>query len=164
MPAINSGKKAPDFKLTATDGKPYSLKEVLAKNVTLVVFYKDTCPTCQFAMPFIERIYQAYKEKGLTVLGIEQDDKERTIAFSKQYGVNFPALVDQDNYKVSYAYGIDAVPTIFLVDKNGEILFSSVGFVKDEISELSKKIAEKLGVKNFEVFNPGEYVPALKAG
>ncbi|OGC93549.1 MAG: hypothetical protein A2142_03360 [candidate division Zixibacteria bacterium RBG_16_48_11] len=164
MPAINSGKKAPDFILTATDGKSYSLKEALDKNLTLIVFYKDTCPTCQFTLPYMERIYQGYRDKGLQVLGIEQDDKERTIAFSKQYGVYFPALVDQDNYKVSYAYEIDTVPTVFLVDKNGEILFSSVGFVKDEISELSKKIAEKLGVKNFEVFKPGEYVPALKAG
>jgi peroxiredoxin len=164
MPAINSGKKAPDFKLPATDGKPYSLKEVLAKNVTLVVFYKDTCPTCQFALPFIGRIYQAYKDKGLQVLGIEQDDKQRTVAFSQEYGLTFPALLDMENYKVSYAYGIDTVPTIFLVDKNGEILFTSVGFVKDELAELSKKIAEKLGVKNFEVFKPGENVPALKAG
>src|SRR4030065_2752641 len=138
MPAINSGKKAPDFKLPATDGKSYSLADSLNKNITLVVFYKDTCPTCQFTLPFVERIYQAYKEKGLAVLGIEQDDKQRTIAFSQEYGLTFPALLDLENYKVSYAYGIDTVPTIFFVDKNGEILFTSVGFVKDELAELSK--------------------------
>ncbi len=164
MPAIVSGKRAPEFRLPGTDGKFYVLKEVLSRNVTLVVFYKDTCPTCQFALPFIERIYQAYKEKGLQVLGIEQDDKQRTIAFSKEYGLTFPALLDLENYKVSYAYGIDTVPTIFLVDKNGEILYTSVGFVKDELTELSKKIGSKLSAPVFEVYRPGEYVPALKAG
>src|SRR4030067_2228347 len=152
MPAIASGKIAPDFKLPATEGKFYTLKEALGKNITLVVFYKDTCPTCQFAMPFVERIYQAYKEKGLAVLGIEQDDKQRTIEFSRQYGLTFPALLDLENYKTSYAYGIDTVPTIFLVDKNGEILLTSVGFVKDEMTELSKKIAGKLETPVFEVY------------
>ena len=164
MPAIVSGKKVPDFRLPGTDGKFYTLPEALAKNVTLIAFYKDTCPTCQFAMPFVERIYQAYKEKGLAVLGIEQDDKQRTIEFSRQYALTFPALLDLENYKTSYAYGIDTVPTIFLADKNGEILLTSVGFVKDEIAELSKKIAAKLGAPVFEVFKPGEHVPALKAG
>src|SRR4030066_71638 len=141
MPAIVTGKIAPDFRLPGTDEKFYALQEALAKNITLIAFYKDTCPTCQFAMPFVERIYQAYKEKGLAVLGIEQDDKQRTIEFSRQYGLTFPALLDLENYKTSYAYGIDTVPTIFLVDKNGEILYTSVGFVKDEITELSNKIA-----------------------
>src|SRR3989304_2178880 len=164
MPAIAIGRKAPDFRLPGPDGKFYTLKEALNKNIILVCFYKDTCPTCQFAMPFVERIYQAYKEKGLAVLGIEQDDKQRTIEFSRQYGLTFPALLDLENYKTSYAYGIDTVPTIFLVDKNGEILLTSVGFVKDEITELSKTSAAKLGVQAFEVFKPGEYVPALKAG
>ena len=164
MPAIAIGKKAPDFRLPGTDGKFYTLKDALAKNITLIAFYKDTCPTCQFALPFIERIYQAYQDKGLQVLGIEQDDKQRTIEFSRQYSLTFPALLDLENYKVSYAYGIDTVPTIFLVDKNGEILFTSVGFVKDELAELSKKIALKLGMPAFEVYKPGENVPALKAG
>src|SRR4030065_2342060 len=122
-------------------------------------FKKAPCPTCQFAMPFVERIYQAYKEKGLAVLGIEQDEKQRAIEFSRQYGLTFPALLDLENYKTSYAYGIDTVPTIFLVDKNGEILYTRVGFVKDEITELSKKIAAKLGSPAFEVFKPGEFVP-----
>ena len=164
MPAIAIGKKAPDFRLPGTDGKFYTLQEALNKNVTLVCFYKDTCPTCQFALPFVERIYQAYRDKGLQVLGIEQDDKQRTIDFSRQYSLTFPALLDLENYKTSYAYGIDTVPTIFLVDKNGEILFTSVGFVKEELAELSKKIALKLGMPAFEVFKPGEHVPALKAG
>jgi len=164
MPAIASGKIAPDFRLPATDGKFYTLKEALSRNLTLVTFYKDTCPTCQFALPFVERIYQAYKDKGLQALGIEQDDKQRTIAFSQEYGLTFPALLDLENYKTSYSYGIDTVPTIFLVDKNGEILLTSVGFVKDELAELSKKIANKLGAPAFEVYKPGEHVPALKAG
>jgi|SRR3990172_2726278 len=164
MPAIAIGRKAPDFRLPCPDRKFYTLKEALSQNITLVCFYKDTCPTCQFALPFIERIYQAYQDKGLQVLGIEQDDKQRTIEFSRQYSLTFPALLDLENYKVSYAYGIDTVPTIFLVDKNGEILFTSVGFVKDELAELSKKIALKLGMPAFEVYKPGENVPALKAG
>lgn len=164
MPAIAIGRKAPDFRLPGTDGKFYTLKETLSQNITLVCFYKDTCPTCQFTMPYVERIYRAYKDKGLLVLGVEQDDKQRTITFSEEYGLTFPVLLDLENYKTSYAYGIDTVPTSFLVDKNGEILLTSVGFVKDELTELSKKIADKLGASAFEVFKPGENVPALKAG
>lgn len=164
MPAIVKGKKAPDFRLPGTDGKFYALKEALSKNITLISFYKNTCPTCQFAMPFVERIYQTYKDKGLIVWGIEQDNKEASVEFSREYGLTFPVLVDLENYKTSYAYGIDTVPTIFLIDKNGEILFTSVGFVRDELTEISRKVAQKLGAQAFEVFKPGEDIPALKAG
>jgi len=164
MPAIVSGTKAPDFKLPGTDGQSYSLSETLSKNLAVVVFYKNTCPTCQFIMPFVERIHRAYKDKGLSTLGIEQDSKEEGIAFSKQYGLTFTVLTDPENYKTSYAYGVDTVPSIFLIDKNGEIFFTSVGFVKDELTELSGKIAQKLGTQVIEVYKPGEYVPAFKAG
>jgi len=164
MPAIASGNIAPDFRLPGTDGKFYTLKDALSKNVTLVAFYKNTCPICQLEVPYVERIYKAYKDKGLIARGIEQDSKEASIEFSKQYGLTFPVLLDPENYKTSYAYGIDTVPTFFLIDKNGEILLSSVGFVRDELKELSRLIALKLGAKAFEVFKPTENVPALKAG
>jgi peroxiredoxin len=164
MSAIKAGKTAPDFKLVGADRKTYSLKEALGKNLTVLAFYKDTCPTCQLAVPFIERIYQAYKDKGLTLWGIEQDDQARSSEFSQAYGLTFPVLVDQANYKVSYAYGIDTVPTLFLVDKSGEIFLTSVGFVKDELTQVSKKIAQKLGTQLVEVFRPEDNVPALKAG
>ncbi|MCI0530674.1 MAG: TlpA family protein disulfide reductase [candidate division Zixibacteria bacterium] len=165
MPLISTGEKAPDFTLPSTDGKPVPLKEVLQKSpATLLVFYKDTCPTCQFTLPYIEKIYKSYKDKGLAVVGIEQDDAQRAGAFSKQYGLTFPALIDQNNYKVSYAYGIDTVPTMILVEKDVKVSAVSVGFVKDELAALSKQISTLLGAEPTEIFKPGEYVPAIKPG
>ena len=164
MTLVATGQTAPDFTLSRLEGKSYSLKDATAKGLALVVFYKDTCPTCQFTLPFIERIHKAYNDKGLKVLGIEQDDPSRTAAFSAQYGLTFPVMAETGSYEVSNSYGISIVPTLFLVDKGGKLLYSGEGFVKTELAELSKLIAQKLGITDFEVFQPGEYVPAMKAG
>lgn len=164
MSLVKADQTAPDFTLSSLDGKSYSLKDATATGLTLVVFYKDTCPTCQFALPFVERLHKAYKDKDLRVLGIEQDDHTRSSAFSKQYGLTFSVASETGAYKVSNAYGITTVPTLFLIDKGGKILSSGEGFVKTEVSELSQMIAQKLGGETFEVFQPGENVPAFKAG
>jgi hypothetical protein len=72
--------------------------------------------------------------------------------------------VDQNNYKVSYAYGIETVPTIFLTDKAGKVSTVSVGFVRDELKRFSQQISALLGSPPAEIFKPGEFVPAIKAG
>ncbi len=164
MALLEIGTKAPDFKLTAADGKSYSLKEKLSTDLILMAFYKNTCPTCQFTLPFLERIHKNYAGKGFTLWGISQDNQADTQQFAQQYKITFPLLLDQNNYQFSYAYGITVVPTLFLIDKNQEILFSGEGFVKEELEKLSGEIAQKIGSSSVDIFAGESYVPAFKAG
>ena len=109
-----------------------SLREALAKGPVVLVFFKKSCPVCQYALPFLERVYQANRAANVTVLGISQNDARETQEFLREYGVTFPvALDDPANYKVSNAYGLTNVPTIFYIAPDGEIEVSCVGWSKN---------------------------------
>ena len=94
MAALSPGTTAPDFTLPTMDGKPFSLREALANGPVVAAFFKISCPTCQYAFPFLQRVYQAHGKKVVTIVGISQNEKKDTAAFLKQYGVTFPILLE----------------------------------------------------------------------
>jgi|SRR5882724_7911273 len=165
MPALEVGKKAPDFTLPAMDGKSFSLRAALARGPVVAAFLKISCPVCQYAFPFLERIYRAYGSKSVTIVGISQNNQKDTAAFNKEYGVTFPVLLDDtDSYPVSNAYGLTNVPTIFWIDADGTIEISSVGWAQKDIEELNQKIALAGQSSLQPVFRPDESVPAYRPG
>src|SRR6516165_9406415 len=94
MPALTRGRVAPDFSLPAVDGRSFSLKQALTEGAVLAAFFKVSCPVCQYALPFLERIYQNSGRKGVTIVGISQDNQRDTNAFLKEFGITFPVLVE----------------------------------------------------------------------
>lgn len=165
MAALSAGTMAPDFTLSGMDGKEFSLKDALARGPVLAAFFKISCPVCQFAFPFLERIYRAYGNRNVTVVGISQNDKKDTAAFIKEYGVTFPVLLDDtESYPASNAYGLTNVPSIFWIAQDGEIEISSVGWLKKDIDALNAKAAESTGEQYIPVFKPGDSVPDFRAG
>jgi cytochrome c biogenesis protein CcmG, thiol:disulfide interchange protein DsbE len=129
------------------------------------VFFKVSCPTCQYALPFYERLYKAYGHKGITLVGISQNDAKETAAFNKEFGVTFPVLLDDTgSYLASNAYGLTNVPTIFWIAENGEIEVSSVGWLKGDFEEINRKMAEAGKITPAAVFKPGEDVRDFRAG
>ena len=59
MAALDRGTTAPDFSLPTIDGKQFSLREALTHGPVVAAFFKISCPTCQYAFPFLQRIYEA---------------------------------------------------------------------------------------------------------
>src|ERR1700690_510736 len=140
MAALDPGTTAPDFTLPGLDGKQFSLSEALARGPVLAAFFKISCPTCQYAFPFLQRIYEAHGNAAVTILGISQNEKRDTGAFIKEYGITFPVLLDDtSSYPVSNAYGLTNVPTIFWIAQDGEIETSSVGWIKNDMEELKQR-------------------------
>ncbi len=165
MAALEPGAKAPDFELKTLEGKKFSLSGQLAKEPVVLVFFKVSCPTCQYALPFLERLYKAYKNKGVTLVGISQNDAKETADFCKDFGVTFPMLLDDTRtYPVSNAYGLTNVPTIFWIAEDGEIEVSSVGWVKAEFELINRKMAETGKIAAAAVFKSGEDVRDFRAG
>ena len=164
MALLETGTKAPDFKLSGTDSQTYSLKEKSAADLTLIAFFKISCPTCQFTFPFLEKLHKNYAGKGFTLWGISQNNQTENLQFASQYQISFPLLLDQNNYQISYAYGITVVPTLFLIDKNQEILFTGEGFAKEDLEKLSEEIARRINSAHTDIFASESYVPAFKAG
>lgn len=165
MAALTEGTAAPDFTLPTMDGKQFSLREALSRGPVVAAFFKISCPICQYAFPFLERIYNAHGNRNLTIVGISQNEKKDTASFLKEYGVTFPVLLDDTKtYPVSNAYGLTNVPTIFWIAPDGEIEVSSVGWVKKEVEEISQRAAKAAGASPNPVFLPGEQIPDFRAG
>jgi cytochrome c biogenesis protein CcmG/thiol:disulfide interchange protein DsbE len=168
---LSAGSKAPDFSLPAVpspkgDGGNFSLQAALKQGPVLAAFFKVSCPVCQYAFPFIERIHRAQGGEGkLTVVGISQDNQRDTSSFLKEFGVTFPTLLDDPNgYAVSNAYGLTNVPTVFLIAPEGEIELSSVGWVKQDMEEINRKLASARMAPPPAIFQPGEDVHDFRPG
>src|SRR5215471_3712244 len=150
------GEAAPDFSLATVNGEGFRLSEAVAGGPVVVAFYKASCPTCQLTFPFLQRIYaQSRNDPRFRIIGISQDDIEETKAFIQQEGIGFEVLIDEHPYAVSSAYGVEFVPTIFIVGENGKIELSDYGFSKATLSEIGKPV---------EVFSPNDGLPATRPG
>jgi peroxiredoxin len=165
MPALSTETIAPDFSLPLLQGGTFSLKDALNRGPVLLAFFKISCPVCQFAFPYVERLYQAYGKQNVSIIGISQDDAAATKSFCKEYRLTLPiALDDTKRYPVSNAYGLTNVPTLFLIAPSGEIQVSSVGWSRADIEQIGRELAEAGQTKPVPVIHKGESVPDLKPG
>jgi len=166
MTNIVAGNRAPGFSLKALDGKEYSLETLLQQGPVVAAFFKVSCPVCQFTIPFLERLYKRYGGAGATFLGISQDDARATKEFAKEIGVTFPMVLDetQKGYPASNAYGLTNVPTIFLIETDGAVKISCMGFDKKDLESIGAALAERKKIAPAALFLSGEAVPAHKPG
>jgi peroxiredoxin len=164
MPTLTAGKTAPDFQLSTTTGARLSLQEALAAGPVLLAFFKVSCPTCQYTFPFLQRLHQQLREKGLQTWGIVQDSAQDGARFASTFGVTFPVLVDESNYKISRSYGLSHVPSIFLVKQDGRIEIFSEGFCKTDLTTIQSSLAQMLAAAPPPLFLPHEKIPEFKPG
>ena len=166
MPELQAGVKAPEIKLPLLDGREFSLDHARQRGPMVVAFFKVSCPVCQFAFPYLERIYKAYSEsRKVTVVGVSQDNAKDTTAFNREFGVGFPTLLDPaGKYPASNAYKLIYVPSIFLISPEGEVESSIVGWSKQEMEDLSRRLAAVSGIAPVGVVQAGEKVPDYKPG
>lgn len=158
------GTKAPEFTLRALDGKLYALREGLGRGPVLLAFFKESCPVCQFTFPFLERVYAAVdRQREIQIWGISQDDDQDARDFARSCGLTFPILLDESGYPVSNAYGLTNVPTLFLVEPDGSVAVTSVGFSKQDIETIATRLGQRAG-KAVAPFQSGESVPDYKPG
>ncbi len=139
-------------------GEPVSLADLLRQGPVALAFFKISCPTCQLAFPYLERLH-AGASTGLQFIGISQNNRKETGQFVQRFGLTFPVLLDPaaERYPASNAYGLTHVPTIFVVETDGAISHSWAGFSKADF----EKLALRAGAV---AFGAGENVPAWKAG
>src|ERR1700732_2603334 len=173
MAAVPGEPKAPAFSLRAFSsgkdgnkaGGEFNLQAALQQAPVRAVFFKVSCPTCQYAFPYLERLHKALGDKKITVVGISQNDQRDTAAFLKEYGITFPTLLDDPNgYAVSNAYGLTNVPTLFLIGQDGQIEITSVGWGKQEVEDINRTLAAAQQTPPFPIFQPGEDVRDFRAG
>lgn len=166
MPAPSSGNTAPEISLNLMGDKgKFSLEKARALGPVLAAFFKVSCPVCQLAFPYLERIFAAYGNSKPQIVGISQDNAADSAAFAQKFGVKFPVALDEiGKYPASRAYGLTHVPTVFWISPEGKVEFSSVGWDKKDMERLNEKYAAAAGKPKVELFKPGESVPDYKPG
>lgn len=164
MAALEVGAVAPDLSLKDLSGQQRSLGELTQDGLLLAVFYKVGCGTCKFSAPYFEKFYQAYKgRKGFQLWGVSQDTLEDTTAYLQEYSASFPNLLDETHW-TSADYGLTNVPTLFLIDGQGKILKSCVGFSRSDLNGMSETVATFLGASPVVISAPDDGAPHLRPG
>lgn len=166
MPALVTGVQAPDFTLPLLgSGSKFSLHEARQRGPVLAAFFKISCPVCQLAFPYVQRLFAAYGGKNVSIIGVSQDNPADTQAFVKQFGVKFPIVLDEPKkYPASNAYGLTNVPTLFWISPEGQVELSSAGWSKAEFEDINQRLAAATRTPKAQVFKSGEDVPDFKPG
>jgi len=137
------GKAAPAFTLVDLAGKKVSLADFKGKPV-VIDFWATYCAPCKLEMPWFEEFTAKYKDQGLVVLGVDQDDsvgKDAVALSAKRTGVTYPILMPDKTIATVYKLG-DYLPQTFFVDKNGTVVEEVIGGrPKDELEADVKKIS-----------------------
>jgi len=121
------GSQAPDWELTSGEGKKVSLKSLRGK-VVLLDFWATWCGPCRRAMPEVQKLHNRYKDKGVAVFGVNCGERSRRVdpaKFMKDKGYTYGQLLHGEI--VARAYRIRGIPTFYVIDKKGKILFATSG-------------------------------------
>jgi thiol-disulfide isomerase/thioredoxin len=134
--------KAANFSLKSADGKLYELKQYKGK-VVVVNFWATWCGPCRKEIPDFIEAYKKYKNKGLVIIGIsvDQDGWTKVTPYVEESKINYPVVLGTEQVVENYG-GINAIPTTFIVDKNGYIADQHTGVMS--LKELETKLQPML--------------------
>jgi peroxiredoxin len=125
---------APELELTDLKGEPVSLAG-LTGQVVLVNNWATWCPPCRAEMPDLEAYFQAHKNDGFTLVGINSgDQREQVVDFQRELGLTFPLWLDPGSLALR-AFQSSALPSSYVIDKTGTIRFVWMGAVSLEALE-----------------------------
>ncbi|MBV9764708.1 MAG: TlpA family protein disulfide reductase [Acidobacteriaceae bacterium] len=143
---MNNRKLAPDFSLMDSNGALVKLSEYRGK-VVLLNFWATWCGPCQLEIPWFEEFEQQYKSKGFEVIGVSMDDDGWPVVkpYIAEHKLNYRVLLGNDSVSQLYG-GLEALPTTFLIDREGKFAFEAhIGLAgkNDYLSEIQSLLGLK---------------------
>jgi thiol-disulfide isomerase/thioredoxin len=145
--AINAGDNAPSFKLPRLEAKGNIQLKSYRGKVVYVDFWASWCGPCRQSLPALNKIYKQLRKKGFEVIAINLDEeKSDAMAFLKQFPVAYPTARDVKG-STPDKYGLQGMPTAYLIDRKGKVRLVHEGFKKTDTLEIRKTIAALLKQK-----------------
>lgn len=138
---VKIGAKAPEFSAPTPEGPEMALKDALGK-VTIVDFWAAWCVPCRKENPNMVKLYEAYHDKGLNVIGVSLDrQKEDWLKAIQDDGLPWYQVsnLEAGNDPIARMYNVTSIPATFVLDANGVIIAKGL-----RGPELEAKIAELL--------------------
>ena len=131
---LTAGDKAPSFSLAALDGGD-TVNDPWSDGPTILSFFKVSCPVCKMVAPMLT----AMAEAGVRVVAVGEDPPEDLVRFAEKENQRVTTVSEPAPYDVSEAYGLEAVPTIFLIGDDGAVVESIAGWNRDSWNALAEK-------------------------
>lgn len=121
------GARAPDFSAPKFGGGTLNLAELRGRGV-MINFFASWCAPCRAEAHDLEAMYQEYRSRGVTFLGvdIQQDDWDDASDFLAKFGITYPAVRDIDG-QIARKYQLVGLPTTYFIDKNGIVRAKYIG-------------------------------------
>ena len=157
MSVLEPGTRLPRLPLTDEKGSPFPVPAGEA----LYAVFKTTCPTCALTWPFLERLRS---KGGLPIVAVSQDDPASSRAFAEKLATRLDTAFDAEPWPASRALGVETVPTLFRVGRDGAVAETVVGFDRARMEGLARRAAQLAGRPAVPLFRPDENVPPLKPG
>lgn len=134
--------KAPDFTFEDVEGNKHTLSDYKGQ-VVLLNFWTIYCPSCRREIAGLIELYKKHKDKGLVILGIGIDkNPDRLKAFSKLNNINYTILLA--DIEIAKKYSLKGVPTTFIMNKEGELTDTILGYSHSLGKMLEEKSLELL--------------------
>lgn len=140
------GQEVSDFSLENTDNELVSLEELQGEKLTIIDFWATWCKPCTKAMPKINKIYQDYKDEGLSVIGISCDGPRsigKVDLVAQSMNIDYAILKDID-CEVMTENNFQAFPTLIILDSNNEIVYVHEGFSSGDEKLIEEEIISLL--------------------
>lgn len=124
LEADDRNRQDADFTLADLEGRPWALKQLSGK-VVLVNFWATWCPPCRKEMPDLEALYTRFKDRGLVILAISDEDTGKVKPFIAERGITYPILLDPGR-RVNKLFRIEGIPKTFIYDRTGKLVAESI--------------------------------------
>lgn len=133
----------PDFRLSDMNGKTVALESLLGKGPILIDFWADYCQPCKVAMPYLHELAESYEDLTVVLISIDAPKAQmRAKNYLKSKDYKFITLFDPEK-TLAKRLNVGTPPHSFILDKEGEIVFSHVGF-EPGTQEIYKSTIKKL--------------------
>jgi peroxiredoxin len=133
---------AVDFTARDLDGKKVQLKTFLANGPVLLDFWALWCVPCLKEMPQLQKLAEQYRKSDLTVIAVNQDspsDQSKVKPFVKQKRYDFVIVLDEDK-DLAKQFNVNILPTTFLLDQNGKIVYAHTGYKPGDEAKLAEEL------------------------
>jgi len=143
--AVEVGDDAPAFVLTDIEKNYVFSKKLYGTGWILVDFYATWCENCNKELPYIEELYDEFGDRGFQVMLLATDDEGHSVV-KPYFAANPTSLtVLVDKYKKAVEqFGVEALPSVFLVNPEGKVAFKSVGYHEEDIEALRMILSDPL--------------------